>query len=151
MSHHGTTRKIATKLAQNLGVENTTLVDLRTDALPDLSAFETIIIGGSIHIGRIQKRINEFCMAKKDVLLNKRVGLFLCFLEPHELKDEFALAYPEWLRNHAIAHGFFGGELLFDKMNFFEKVYVRIIYGIKKSVYEIDDKAIEAFEEKIRN
>ena len=149
MSRHGTTRKIAHQIAEKLGTELTTLVDLKTDEVPDLKDFDTIMIGGSIHIGQIQKDILEFCVNNKETLLQKRVGLFMCGVETHELKEEFDNAFPEWLRNHAIAHGLFGGELLLEEMHFFEKAMVKGIYGIKKSMHEVDHNAIESFENKM--
>lgn len=149
MSHHGTTRKVAMQLAEHTGLDKTVLVDLKTDDIPDLTSFDTIIIGGSIHTGEIQKEISEFCINNKNVLLSKRVGLFICALEAYEMKDEFANAFPQWLRDHAIAHGFFGGELLLDKMNFLEKIFVKGIYGVKKDVHELNQDEIESFEKKI--
>ena len=149
MSHHGTTRSIAVQMAENLGKEHTVLVDLKNDPIPDLNSFETIIIGGSIHTGKIQKQISEFCKDYKRELLTKRVGLFICAMETEEIQGEFNNAFPEWLRKHAIAHGYFGGELLLDKMNFFEKTIVKSIYGIKENLHQLDHDAIEAFEKTI--
>ncbi len=149
MSRHGTTRKIAHQIAQRLGEEKTTVIDLKTDDGPDLDNFDTIMIGGSIHVGQIQKQISEFCIANQNILLQKRVGLFICGMETHEIREEFNNAFPEWLRNHAVAHGLFGGELLLEEMHFFEKAMVKGIYGIKKSVHEVDQNAIESFESKM--
>jgi menaquinone-dependent protoporphyrinogen oxidase len=149
MSHHGTTRKIANQLAQFLGKENTTMIDLDTDRVPDLNSFDTILIGGSIHAGQIQKKIREFCINNETILLTKRIGLFMCCMEPHEKMNEFTNAFPESLRKHAVATGLFGGELLLDKMNFLERIFIKSVYGIKKNVSEIDHKAIEAFKERL--
>ena len=149
MSHHGTTRKIALQLADDLGIAKTTVVDFKSQHVPDLTTFDTIIIGGSIHAGQIQRKISEFCINNRSELLSKRVGLFICAMESYEMKAEFDTAFPEWLRNHAIAHGLFGGELLLDKMNFLEKIIVKSIYGVKTNLHEIDEKAIAIFEKKI--
>lgn len=137
------------QIAEDLGKEKTMLVDLKTDPVPDLSSFQTILIGGSIHTGHIQKKISEFCSDHQAILVTKRVGLFICAMETHEVKEEFNNAFPVWLRNHATAHGYFGGELLLDKMNFFEKAMVKGIYGIKESVHEVNQDAIHSFEKAI--
>src|SRR5688572_3334875 len=144
MSHHGTTRKVALQLAEHLGKDKTTLIDLNSEVVPDLNLFDTILIGGSIHAGQIQKKISEFCTSHQDILKRKRVGLFMCAMEKHEIKAEFDKAFPEWLRKLAVAHGFFGGELLLEKMNFIERTFVKTIYGIKKSVYDLNHEAIES-------
>ena len=149
MSHHGTTRKVAFQLADDLGIDETTVVDLNSQHVPDLTPFDTIIIGGSIHAGQIQRRISDFCISNRSDLLSKRVGLFICAMESYEMKAEFDTAFPEWLRNHATAHGLFGGELLLDKMNFLEKIIVKSIYGVKTNLHELDQKAIDTFEKAI--
>jgi menaquinone-dependent protoporphyrinogen oxidase len=149
MSHHGTTRKIAGQMAQTLGKENATVLDFKKADVPDLGLFDTVLIGGSIHAGQIQKKIRMFCVAYEKELLQKRIGLFMCALETAEKEEEFNNAFPERLRNHAIAHGYFGGELLLDKMNFFEKHFVKTIYGIKTNLSQIDANAIDEFCHKI--
>ncbi len=53
--------------------------------------------------------------------MQKRVGLSMCGMETHEMKKEFDHAIPKWLRDHAIAHGLFGGELLLEEIHFFLK------------------------------
>ena len=146
MSHHGTTKEIAMNMASNLGMEKTTLVDLGTDDLPDLNSFDTIIIGGSIHAGQIQMKIKKFCASHQNLLMNKRVGLFICGMEAAELQQEFDNAFPQWLRDHAISHGLFGGELLLDRMSFFEKAMVKGIYGIKQNLHQVNHGAISSFE-----
>ncbi len=149
MSHHGTTRKIVQQLAENLGEACTTVINLEKENVPDLSPYDTILIGGSIHLGEIQKKIKKFCKEHEPVLLQKRVGLFLSSIETEEISDEFTNAFPENLRNHALAHGFFGGELLLDKMNIFEKYFVKAVYGIRGNLSSLDQKAIDSFEQKI--
>ena len=149
MSHHGTTRKIVKQMAHYLGEENTTVIDLKKGDVPDLDSYDSILIGGSIHVGQIQKKIRMFCVAYEDVLLLKRIGLFMCSLDTADQNQEYNSAFPERLRKHALAHGFFGGELLLDKMSLFEKYFVQTIYGINKNVYELDDEAIELFGQKM--
>ena len=150
MSHHGTTRKIVTQMAMHLGTENTTLVDLESENVPDLAGFDTVLIGGSIHVGTIQKKIREFCSLYEHLLLKKRVGLFICALEERNAAEHLQNSFPQKLLDHAVAKGFFGGELVWDKMNFFEKIFVRTIYGVNKNLSELDEEAILNFEKKIQ-
>jgi menaquinone-dependent protoporphyrinogen oxidase len=145
MSHHGTTRKVVDRLESDIGTEHTQSIDLGKNDAPDLSDAETIIIGGSIHMGQIQSKIKRFCELQKEVLLKKRLGLFLCFMNEELGVEEFNNAYPAELRNHAIAHGLFGGELLMDKMNFIEKFIIRIVAKETRSVSRLNYPAIDRF------
>jgi menaquinone-dependent protoporphyrinogen oxidase len=150
MSHHGTTEKVVNELIEKLGSSQTITINLERDAVPDLDRFETIIIGGSVHMGQIQKRIRMFCDNHKQELLKHHLGLFLCFMNKEQSLKEFDNAYSAELREHSSANGLFGGELLFDKMNFMEKMITRKVIGVKESVSAIDKNAIESFAETIQ-
>jgi len=78
MTMHGTTYKVACLIKDLLNESSTILVDLAKEKAPDLSLCSRIIIGGSIHMGKIQKEITSFCEHNKAVLLSKQYGLFLC-------------------------------------------------------------------------
>jgi menaquinone-dependent protoporphyrinogen oxidase len=80
-------------------------------------------------------------------LLKKRLGLFVCGMEPDEEKQqtEIAGAFPQNMREKAVATDFFGGEFLFEKMNFFEKMIVRKIAETDKSVSAIKEERIKEF------
>lgn len=145
MTHHGTTRKVVERLAEGFGPDRTTVVNLERNNSPDLTDFQSIIIGGSIHMGQIQSGVKRFCEVNKDQLLIKQLGLFMCFMNRELGQEEFANAYPEELRNHAKAHGLFGGELLFEKMNFIEKFIVKMVSQESGSRSELDYNAMDKF------
>lgn len=145
MSHHGTTEKIAMQLASALGRENSTTINLGKMPAPNLKPYDTVLIGGSIHAGKIQKKIREFCDTYRDELTNKHLGLFMCSMSSDKAESDFNNAFPEALRSHATAKGLFGGELLFDKMNFFERMIVRSQSGAKGNVYKVNQSAIQSF------
>jgi menaquinone-dependent protoporphyrinogen oxidase len=150
MSRHGTTAKVAAEIKEKLGTEKTTLVDLEKDQVPSLDEFPTVIIGGSVHAGTIQQELMTFCIRHKTKLLEKRLGLFMCFMN-NDLQDlEFEDSFPIDLRRHAIAKGFVGGEFLIEKMTTLEKDSVKEVKGIDDSVYRLDKKAIQKFIEDIK-
>lgn len=150
-STHGTTEKVAARLATLLGNENTGLFNLRNESNIDISAFDTVIIGGSIHAGNIQMRIKKFCKSNLLALLDKKLGLFMCGMNEPEYEKEFRNAFPDLLREHAIATCIPGGEFLFENMNFFQRAIVSKISGIKESVSRIDDSKIISFAEALKN
>ncbi|MFD1637988.1 flavodoxin domain-containing protein [Evansella tamaricis] len=121
-SSHGTTEKAARLLRSELNSE-TYLIDIKKEKLlSDINNYDAIIIGGSIHMGNIQGKIKQFIKKHHDVLLSKKLGLFLCCMHEGELaKEQFEKAFPESLRKVAVTTGLFGGELLLSNMNFLEK------------------------------
>jgi menaquinone-dependent protoporphyrinogen oxidase len=149
-SSHGTTEKAVKQLNEGLHDSNIQVFNLKRDKAPDIDKFDTLIIGGSIHAGSLQGKIKRFCKRNMDYLLNKKVGLFLCCMAGgDEAKGQFDKAFPEQLRNHAVATGLFGGEYLIDKMNFVEKFIIKKISGVTESTSSFKPEEIDVFINKV--
>ncbi|HPD95089.1 MAG TPA: flavodoxin domain-containing protein [Tenuifilaceae bacterium] len=137
---HGTTEKVANMIASfNSSIE---IFNLKENKNVNLDGFDQVIIGGSIHVGKIRRRVKEFCLKNLDKLLQKRVGLYLCAMNEPEYENELKLAFPEELRNHAVIKKVVGGEFLFDRMNFLERFIVKKISGINETTSKLDEKGI---------
>ncbi|MBN2092337.1 flavodoxin domain-containing protein [candidate division KSB1 bacterium] len=142
---HGCTEKCAFKIKGKLSGE-VEIIDLKKSKIINLSQYETVIIGGSIHAGRIQGRVQKFAKQNLAALLQKKLGLFLCCMEENEnARQQFDNAFLPELREHASAHGLLGGEFNFDKMNFFERAIIRKISKINENVSKISEAAIDKF------
>jgi menaquinone-dependent protoporphyrinogen oxidase len=142
VSNHGTTEKIASKLRQELGETNCTLINLRKQKVVDPSQYHRYIIGGSIHAGFIQKRVRRFCEEHMVLLLQKQLGLFICCMNEPEAQAAFERAFPELLRSHAASKKIMGGEFLTEKMNFLERLIIKKISGVTETVSKLNDEAI---------
>lgn len=145
VTSHGCTEKAAQILEEQLK-DDVTIVNLKKSSRPDLSSFDTIIIGGSIHAGQIQRRVKRFCQAHQDTLKQKRLGLFLCCMEEGDTaQKQFDEAFSVELRTHAAVTGLFGGEFNFDKMNFLQRAIVKKVAGITENVSKIKKDNIHQF------
>ncbi len=145
MSLHGCTKKVA-YILKDMHWDKVDLVNLREKPPPVLDQYDTVIVGGSVHMGKIQGKIRKFCRKNEKELLNKRLGLFLCHLyEGKTAIRQFDEAYSEKLRAHAVAKGLFGGELNLDKMNFCERMLVKKTAGVKDNLSKINHGAIKGF------
>ena len=150
-SQHGTTEKVTELLAESFENHDVKTVNISKNHIPSLNDYDSILIGGSIHAGRIQGKIKKFYTQNMDTLLTKKIGLFLCCMEKDKKAwDEFDVVYPEILKKHAIAHGCLGGEFLFDKMNFFEKFIIKKISGFDETISQIDFEGIKNFSDRIK-
>jgi menaquinone-dependent protoporphyrinogen oxidase len=148
-SLHGSTEKCAMLLSEVLN-SDTQIARLQEMDDIGINDFDIVIIGGSIHNGVIQLRIEDFIQKYNTQLLEKHIGLYLCCMEEGETaRIQFERAFPSELRNKAIATGLFGGEFNLKKMSFFEKRLIRKLTGIRSSVSKIDADAIWAFAEKM--
>ncbi|MBN8584118.1 MAG: flavodoxin domain-containing protein [Ignavibacteria bacterium] len=151
---HGTTEKVAYMLAKDLSSDGSEVrvIDLAKTRQPHLVSYERIIIGGSIHVGKIQREIRTFCERHTDVLRTKKLGLYICCMETDDQKrqKEFEDAFPENLKKHASAKAIMGGEFLLEKMNFIERLVVRKVANTRESVHDIDTEAVEKFLKEIK-
>lgn len=146
----GCTEQCASKLKDDL-VDDVEMVRISRRRKYNLQDYDTIIVGGSIHEGMIQRSVHKFCETNLDILLQKQVGLFICCMDPDA--DEQALidqAFPEELIKHSLASGFFGGELNIKKMNLLQKIMTRKAARLKKDP-EIDFQKILVFANEIQN
>ena len=139
-SSHGTTEKVATQIANEL--PNTDIINLKKQSKIDLDMYTHIVIGGSIHAGKIQNEVKTFCQNNMIKLLEKHIGLFICAMNEPDYDTELKNAFPELLMNHAKTKKVVGGEFLLEKMNFIEKFLVKKIAGVTESQSKINNEKI---------
>ena len=149
-TQHGCTESCAIKLQHQLD-SDVELISIKKQKPGNLDDYQTIIVGGSIHAGQIQRKIKKFCKENLDTLKQKKLGLFLCCMEEGEkAQKQFQDAFSPELIQHATATGIFGGEFNFEKMNFIEKAIIKKIAKIEKSVSRIDETSIGEFARQIK-
>ena len=145
-SRHGTTAMYARKMFQLLhGNVDLCFLNERGNSLPNLLVYDTIVIGGSIHYGKINKSVSKFITDNLELLKNKRVALFItCHFEYDKAQEQLNNVYPKELLEKAVVSDYFDGELLFPKMNYWEKI-------IAKMVLKSDEIRPRVSKEKIMN
>jgi menaquinone-dependent protoporphyrinogen oxidase len=153
LSKHGTTGKVAQMIAKQLTGDRVSVIDLKENNRPDLNSFDGIILGTSVYAGSPLKTVQRFCNDNIELLMQKRLALFVCGMEPDTSKrqQELENAYPQTLYQHAVAKCFAGGEFLFEKMNFFERAIIKRIAKTDKNVSQIREDEIEKFAVKYEN
>lgn len=148
-SKHGCTEKCSNLLAEKLSGDVTTL-NLKNESEPDLSAYNTVVLGSPVYAGRILDEVRSFTEEHLDELIQKNMGLFICGMqEEHAIRKELELNYPAVLRKSALAMDCFGGEYHFDTMNFMEKMIIRKVAKVKEDVSDIDEETIQQFADKL--
>ncbi len=147
-TNHGCTRKYAETLASLL--PGAVLSDLKKDPSPGLDDCDVVIVGGSIHAGMIQKSVRAFCEKNRDVLRQKKLGLFIsCMEEGEKARQQLEKAFPPDLTAVAVAVAFFGGAFDFDKMNFLERTIVKKVAKVSASVSKFDEAAVREFAKRL--
>lgn len=152
-SRHGTTSEYAKRLFQLLnGNVDLCFLNERGESLPDLSVYTTIVIGGSIHYGKNSKSVLKFTNDNMELLKTKRLGLFVtCHFEGDKALQQLNNAYPKELIDRAIVADYFEGELLFPKMNAWEKFITKLVLRKDEIKPIVSKDRIIRFAEKLQS
>lgn len=149
-TEHGCTEK-AVKLLQSKIPEGIKTVNVAREKAPDLSLFDTVILGGPIYIGKMHKVLSVYMQQNLEVLKSKRLALFVCAGEQDPvLRDkQLAFAFPEELYSCAIMRETFGGELRLDKLSLTTKLMLRVVKGIKEDYSRLSEVKIDRFAKEV--
>lgn len=149
-SDHGTVEKCAKELFVQLdGKVDLCNLNVR-DSSPDLSTYDTIIIGGSIHSGKIQNVIAEFCEENIDLLSTKNIGLFInCLYSGEKAQQQLDEAFPALLNSVALARDYFGGEINDLKLSYWEKMITKQMIEQENLVVKLSKERIDKFATKM--
>lgn len=121
---HGGTAECVQKMQAGLPDE-VVVYAIKDEPKINLDDFDTVVIGGSIHVGGIQKEIKSFCKENEEKLLTKKVGLFICsaMQEITEFEKNFS---PELLKT-SIVNCNLGYQNNIHNFNFFEKTIMKLV------------------------
>lgn len=142
-STHGTTKKVATMMAEKIGQNNCTLFDLKQSGIIPISDFDQLIIGGSIHAGQMQRRIKTYLDENTVAILEKRFALFMVCMNEPDVTAQLNRSFPDVLQRKAISVRAVGGEFIFEKMNFLERLIVRKLSGFRSTVSKLKLEEID--------
>lgn len=150
-STHGTSAKVSEMIALGLGEENTVVFNLKENPNIDVSQFDVIVLGGSVHAGMMQKKVKEFADKHSSDILKKTFALFMVYMNDKDYEIQMEKAFLSQLRENAVAVRGVGGEFLMDKMNFFQRFIVRKISGHAESVSRIKTDEIALLISELKN
>ncbi len=122
----GTTRECASLLAKQFSRHEVILQEIGKDII-DLDAFDVVIVGFSIRMGKPVKAARRFIKANKDKLAGMRSGYFICCGLVDCFEEYAQKALPKELYSSAMDIACFGGSLDHTKFKGFDKLLVRTI------------------------
>ena len=144
-SKYGCTADCAKYLQTKLS-DDVTLVDIeKTAKSVELSSFDTVIIGGSVYISKVSKKLRAFCDSNLDTLLSKKIGIFLCCALTDQSDEFLKTNFPATLLDHAVTTGIFGSEARLDKMSFLNKTIIKTVTKGDFSSFKISHDNIDKF------
>ena len=130
-STYGYTKECVEKLKELINGE-VNITNIKTDDVPSIDEFDNIIIGGSIYMGQIHKKLKEYCTINLNQLLNKKIALLLCCGLPENFDETIKNCFPNELLETAISKECFGGELRTEKMSLAHKMITGLMQRASK-------------------
>lgn len=125
-SSYGYAQSMAERIKAGLAGD-VSCVNLNEKKQIDLSGVDTIVLGSSIYVGQIHKSMKEFIKINHDLLLKKRLVLYLCCAFEHEFENHLKNNFPMDLLDHASMIQNLGGAIDKSKLNFGHKMMVSMI------------------------
>lgn len=110
-----------------------------------LESYDTVILGSSIYIGAVSKKMRAFCMENADVLSRKRLGIFLCCGFPAQLNEYLSKNFPAVLLESAVVVKDFGGEARIEKLKGINKLIMRAAMKDNYESLKISHEHLESF------
>lgn len=150
-STHGTTGKVAGLIWERLDKKRTHCVQVNDVHELDLRVYDLIVLGASVHFGKIQREMLVFCEQNFDILTQQSLGLYLCgMLDGVAADKEMQEAYPLAIIDNAICYMMMGGEYLLENMSLLDKMKLKYFSGYMKSASEINHENIYSFVELLK-
>ncbi len=142
----GTTQNCANKIKTEIIDSVVDVVDVKNIKNVDLKSYATIILGSSIYMGRINKKMRKFIMKNHSLLLEKQLHLFVCGMARGEEGIKFLQTQIDsQLFNHAKQIKQLGFEIHLEKLNpLFRAIMKKIVEETKPEV-GLDEKEINEF------
>ncbi len=124
----GSCRECASLLSRELQRQEVTVCDLANNH-PNVSDYDTVIIGGNIRFGKLDRRVYRFIDSNKDKLLKMKSAFFICngFSDDENVDSYFKKCFPCEVIEKSVHHDTFGGELKPDKLHGIDKIIVKLI------------------------
>ena len=122
---YGYAEEIANALANQYG--EAVVQNIQKNKTVDLSAYDHVVLGGSVYMGKIHKDLSTFALDHENELLNKKLGLFICCLFGDKFIEEMQANFPAKLIEHAYVTENFGGKLQVEKMSFLHKTIMKMV------------------------
>ena len=140
-SRGGASRACAEMLAEKLRSRNdVSVVDVAAvDTIPAPDGFDVAVLGGSVRMARIDKRLKKYLVAHKERLSAMPSAFFFCCGFPSELDEYIDTQIPKDLELSLGIHCF-GGELKPEKLKGMDKFIVKMIRkGIVGQDFEMEN------------
>lgn len=113
---YGTTKNTARIVQETLGT-GCDIIRLGNKKADDIDKYKSIIIGTAIYAGDVPKQVKNFVQVNKNILLSKKLSLFVHCLEDDMAFDHVRKAFGNQVFNHMECKSLLGGRVRLKEHN----------------------------------
>ena len=139
-TYGGTTLECAELLKKQLEEHHTVeLLDGRKNELPLPDGYDALIIGSSIRMGRMNKKLKKYITENREALDKMPFGIYFCCGYTKQFQEYVDIQFP---KNYEPSLGFhlLGGEMKPEKYSGFDKFIMKMMRNaIKTQDFETDE------------
>lgn len=125
-SRGGASREAAEMLASSIGNRASVSVFDINSQPPSPAEFDVAVIGGSIRMGKLNKKLKQYIKAHVDQLSSMPSAVFICCGIGKDFEDYKTMQLPKSL-NCSLGVAHFGGHLKPDRLKGMDKIIVKIM------------------------
>ena len=146
---YGSSKMYAERLAQAFSSDSRA-VDIKQVKKNDLDQCDNVIVGGGIYMGKTPRVLKSFLKKHLDVLMNKKIGLFICCAskaEDSQITDYFKKNFPlELVEKSVFKKVFPGGQVMNEKAGFlYKKVYDQMNKISEEEIQQLIADTVNSF------
>lgn len=123
-SKNGVAKKAAERLADELAQSNTIMLCDINDTPPSPSDFDVVVLGGSIRMMKLNKKLKAYLKEHIDTISNMPAAFFICCGIIRDFNDYKVTELPSKIK-FSLGVECFGGELKPDKLKGLDKMVVK--------------------------
>ena len=142
-THGGTTKTCADLLADKLREHHTVdFVDGRKENIPSPDNYDAVVVGSSIRMGRMNKKLRRYIKENRAILDNMPFGIYFCCGYTKQFQEYVDIQFP---KNYEPTLGFhlFGGEMKPERYKGIDKFIMRCMRdAIKTQDFEEDERRL---------
>ena len=145
-TRYGTTGRCAGMLGDALKEKghNVDIVDLKKNKKADPRPYDAVAVGGSFVMARMNSAVKRFTNRNLKTLMDMRTGVFMCGADEN-WEEEIKKGFPAELLDKAAAKGYFGFEMIWDRMAPFFRNMLQKEYKTTDNVSKIKEENIKKF------
>ena len=139
-SHGGVTKRCVDILKGHLEEHNTVeLINAREEEMPSPENYDVVVVGSSIRLGSMERKIKKYVRAHKEKLLDMPFAVFFCCGRTKRFAEYVETQLPRRVVP-SLGYHLFGGELKPERVKGFDKIFVMgMRNAIKSQDFEEDD------------